>query len=252
MSRIGIWMLKRMARSTELVEESTRCSPEESLGLALELFPNFVERIRDGRVLDFGCGHGNQVRAMACHAAEVVGLDTNRDALADAEALTEGHRYRTRIRYVDSVEDLESGFNIVYSQNAMEHYPQPVKVLRTMRRLLAPGGRIVLHFCPPWLAPYGSHTRFFTPVPWVHLLFPERSVMEVRSQYRNDGAERYVEVEGGLNKMTLRKFEDCVEEAELRMEQRNLVAVKGLPLVTRIPLLREFLTNRVACVLIPR
>jgi hypothetical protein len=91
----------------------------------------------------------------------------------------------------------------------------------------------------------------FTRMPWVNLLFSESTVMRVRSLFRDDGATRYEEVKGGLNRMTLRRFERIIRESGLLLEWRRYYAVQGLPIVHRIPGLREFLTASVACVLRP-
>jgi hypothetical protein len=55
-----------------------------------------------------------------------------------------------------------------------------------------------------------------TPVPWVHLLFPERFVMQERRRYDpRDAATRYAEVSGGLNQMTLRRFLRLMRNSDL-------------------------------------
>jgi len=146
--------------------------------------------------------------------------------------------------------DLCGKFDLVISQNAMEHYRDPAGSLCLMRQAVRPGGRILITFGPPWLAPYGSHMHFFTAVPWVNVLFRERTVMAVRRHFRNDGATRYDEVRKGLNKMTLRKFKELVITSGLRPVYWKLECAKGLNSVAKIPLLREFFVNRVTCLLV--
>ena len=107
----------------------------------------------------------------------------------------------------------------------------------------------MITFSPPWYAPYGSHMHFFTKVPWVNLLFSEATVMAVRACYRADGARRYESVEGGLNKMSVGKFERIVSSAGLQFVYRSDDGVRGMDAVTHIPFVRELLTNRVTCTL---
>jgi len=104
-------------------------------------------------------------------------------------------------------------------------------------------------FGPLWLSPYGAHFGGITPLPWVHLIFSEHTIMAVRRRYYDDGAERYEEVEGGLNRMTLRKFYRVIKDAGLQIERIDLYPVKKLVPLTYIPGLREFFTNKVVCVL---
>ena len=81
---------------------------------------------------------------------------------------------------------MKGGFDIVLSHNSMEHFGDPARILDVMKSALKPDGRLYITFGPPWYAPYGSHMHFFTRVPWVNLLFSERTVMAVRARYRND------------------------------------------------------------------
>jgi len=222
-----------------------------ALGHLRLAFPNLDAMVRGRRVVDFGCGHGHQAVELAGVGAEaVLGIDINPAFLALAEERAALADVDDRVRFLRTVPDSEVGtWDLVISQDAMEHFGHPDQVLEEMFRLLAPGGRAAITFSPPWLHPYGAHMDFFTPVPWVHLLFPERTVMKVRSRFRDDGAERYEEVEGGLNRMTLGRFESLVKRSRFVTESLRFTAIRSLPLVSRTPLLREFLTSRVDCIL---
>jgi hypothetical protein len=90
----------------------------------------------------------------------------------------------------------------------------------------------------------------YTGLPWSNIIFSEKTLMDIRRRFRNDGATRYAEVEGGLNQMTVSRFERIVRSAEgVDITEFRLFAVKGLPLVTRLPGVRELLTASVSCVL---
>jgi hypothetical protein len=88
-----------------------------------------------------------------------------------------------------------------------------------------------------------------TKLPWVNILFPERVVLAVRSRYRTDGAQRYEEYEGGLNRMSLRKFDGIMKRSGAKIVYRRYVGVKGLPMVTAVPVVRELMASAAACVL---
>lgn len=108
----------------------------------------------------------------------------------------------------------------------------------------------MITFGCPWFSPYGSHMHFFCKLPWVNLIFPERTVMRVRSLYRNDGAMRYEDVESGLNKMSVAKFERIIANAGMRVLFRRYTGVKGYDFLTRLPVLRELFVNRIDCALV--
>ena len=215
---------------------------ETALSLLRTEFPDFDDMIRGRRVMDYGCGDGFQSIAMAkSGAAEVFGVDITAPRLEHARQMAAG---LPNIRFSTALE--RDGFDVVISQNSFEHFPDPAKNLDEMVAAIRPGGRILITFGPLWLAPYGAHMHFFTRCPWVNILFPEATVFRVRSLYRSDGSTRYFP---GLNKMTLRKFERLVRLSGVRCVWRRYHATANLPIVCRVPGLRELLTRQVSCIL---
>ena len=207
----------------------------------------FFEAIRGRVVLDLGCGYGNDGWALIEAGARwVAGVDFQEKILPRI------HNQKSLAYLCADARTLpfaDKTFDAILTKDSMEHFPDPAHVLKECRRILRPGGLIFITFGPLWLSPYGAHVWYFTPIPWVHLLFSERTIMSVRSRFRNDGAKRYEEVEGGLNRMTLRKFYRVIKDAGLQIERIDLYPVKKLVPLTYIPGLREFFTNKVVCVL---
>lgn len=245
-------------RSPEAVSlESDGCESavgqQVALALLERVYPELRERIRDSRVLDFGCGTGHQAVALAeIGAAEVVGVDINSEWRRRASALAAQRGIADRVRFVGRINAEDAGgFDFVFSQNSMEHFPNPDQALREMANALAPNGRLLVTFGPPWYAPYGAHMHYFTKIPWVHLIFPERVIMRVRSRYKADGARNYVDIEGGLNKMSLKKFKRLLQGSGLRVERFATEPVKGQQWLARLPALSELFTNHVTAVLFP-
>jgi SAM-dependent methyltransferase len=203
-------------------------------------FPNLASLLSNRDVLDFGCGFGDQAGAMAREfGARVTGLDKHLGLVAAAT-----RRYGDLARFTDRLDG--STFDVVISQDAMEHFDDPSSALAAMAAALRPGGVILLVFGPPWWAPYGAHMRFFCSVPWLQLWFSEKTVMAVRARYRHDGAKHYEEVESGLNKMSLAKFERIVRSSGLRVLDRHYVGVKKIQFLTKVPVVRELTTVVVA------
>ncbi len=87
-------------------------------------------------------------------------------------------------------------FDVVYSLNAFEHIPDPVKALREAIRVTRPGGMIYLRFDPVWTADSGSHFLHRIGAPWAHLLLSDNKIAEIMdangaspeevASYRND------------------------------------------------------------------
>lgn len=223
-----------------------------ALSLLQAAYPPFVSEIADKAVLDFGCGFGWQVVAMAHRGAKrAAGVDSDAAILANARELARRAGIGgSTIEFHQTLEpELYGEFDLVISQNAMEHFLDPVAIVNLMKQALKPNGKILITFGPPWLAPYGSHMRFFTTVPWVNVWFSEKTVMNVRRRFRDDGATRYEDVRKGLNKMTLRKFEQIVKGCGLRPVYWKLDCVRGIDWLGRVPVLRELFVNHVTCML---
>jgi len=222
-----------------------------ALDLLRQEFPGFDGLIAGKAVLDFGCGRGWQSLAMARGGAKrVLGVDTNTTALQSARALVGSSGLLDRLGFGEQLRAEDAGsFDVAISQNSFEHFPDPAQILRQLTGALRPGGRLLITFSPPWFAPYGSHATFFTKLPWVNLLFSERTVMRVRSRFRSDGAQRYGDVEGGLNQMSVARFERLMGTSGLEMEWKRYRCVKALNFLGEIPGMRELFVNAISCAL---
>ena len=125
-----------------------------------------------------------------------------------------------------------------------------------MRSFLRPGGEILLSFAEPWYSHSGSHIGGYAripgtnkAVPWVNLFFSDRALLALRAKFRPDHPAHLEDIEGGLNKMTLAKFRRIVRNSGLIVRDLRYFPTLGLPLVSRIPVIRELLTSAVSCTL---
>ncbi|MDO8467399.1 MAG: methyltransferase domain-containing protein [Nanoarchaeota archaeon] len=221
-----------------------------SLSKLRRVFPNFLAEIRGKRVLDYGCGYGTETIGLALNGAKyIAGLDINERFLEVARKNSNELSLSERMLFFSGPnEELKEGFDIVLSHNSMEHFSDPYKTTEDMKDFLKPGGQMYISFGPLWLSPRGSHMDF-TEIPWVNVLFDEETVMRVRSKYKDDGAKKYEEVRGGLNKMTVHKFEKLIEGSQLEVIYMKYDCIKRLNFLASIPLAREFLINNVGCIL---
>lgn len=224
---------------------------DNALSLLSAIFPDFLVSIRGRYILDFGCGSGLQALAMGRSGARYVfGLDANQQSVTEARELAAKLGLQSQVEFGATLAGEHGGrFDLVICQNSMEHFPDPARALEVMKSTLGAQGKIMITFGPPWYAPYGSHMHFFTKVPWVNILFGEKTVMRVRSHFRQDGALSYVEVEGGLNKMSIATFEGLIRSHGMRLDWHRYDCVKRLDWLAHIPVLRELFINRISCVL---
>jgi hypothetical protein len=74
----------------------------------------------------------------------------------------------------------------------------------------------------------------------------EQALIRWRAQFKTDGARKFGEVEGGLNQMTIRRFEEILQTSPFVVEELELVPIRRLKsLHHRVT--REFLTAIVRC-----
>jgi len=259
---VGERLLLTLAMPADAREEGATANYtiENCLDFARKTLSGFDRRIAGRTVLDYGCGHGWQAVAMRLQsqADRVFGLDVSDERLAHASSLAARLGCADRVGFGKAIPpELERRFDVVVSLCAFEHYPDPAGELELMRRQLRPGGELLLAFAEPWLSHSGSHFGVFTripgthrPVPWVNLVFSERALLTLRAKFRLDRPSRIQDVDGGLNKMTLGKFERIVRASGLRVTELRLFPTWGVPLVTRLPVVRELLTSAASCVLV--
>ena len=74
--------------------------------------------------------------------------------------------------------------------------------------------------------------------------------MSVRGRFRSDGAKKYEDVESGLNRMTIAKFEHLLSSCNLEIKYKNYEGIMGVNSLTKLPQGREFFTSRVTAILI--
>ena len=108
-----------------------------------------------------------------------------------------------------------------------------------MHSLLKPGGVVMVSFGPTWYHPLGGH--LFSVFPWAHLVFSESALVRWRADLRSDKATRFCEVEGGLNQMTIARFERLVRGSRFKLETLQTVPIRALRRV-HCHVTREFTT----------
>ena len=136
---------------------------------------------RQGRTLEIGAADGMVSGHLAEAGFDATALDLSSD-LFDHRARAAGVRFIQGDAAAIPFED--DGFDLAFSYNSFEHFPDPGRVLDEMIRVTRTGGIIHLDFGPLYFSPYGLHAYRSIDVPYCHLLF-EPHVLE-----------RYVEEHG--------------------------------------------------------
>jgi SAM-dependent methyltransferase len=118
-----------------------------------------------GSILDAGCGSARLTLAFAeAGAADVVGIDTSRERLAEGRARVSAHPMGACVKLIEADFDhalpfADGAFAAAASRLALMIAADPVATLRELRRVTAAGGRIVTAL---W-APVGENPWFGLP-----------------------------------------------------------------------------------------
>lgn len=134
----------------EAQEAINRPQFQHFVGEWIAALPDVAERLRGGgRVADVGCGTGWSSIWIARHfpASHVDGIDVDAISIekAQAHAAAEGVTDRVSFRLADAGGVEGAGtYDLVTIFEALHDMPDPVSVLATARRLLKPGGAVLI------------------------------------------------------------------------------------------------------------
>ena len=109
------------------------------------------------RVLDVACGTGILLRQLLAlvPGVEVYGVDASEDMLVQARMVLKGQQHvlleRVQIGTGDTagLPFAQESFDLIACTNALHDMPDPVATLSGLRRLLAPGGQLVVEDFAP-------------------------------------------------------------------------------------------------------
>lgn len=216
----------------------------EKSKLRILLGDGILSAIQGLDVIDFGCGAGTETIELAqAGARSVMGIDLLTFRFPDAERRAREAGVSDRVRFLVAP---DAPADVIVSLDSFEHFEDPGAILNVMASFLRPGGKVLTSFGPTWYHPLGGHS--FSVFPWAHLVFTEKALIRWRGEWKTDGATKFAEVEGGLNQMTIGRFERIVAASPFRIRKLEAVPIRQLRRIAT-SLTREFTTAIVRCTL---
>jgi ubiquinone/menaquinone biosynthesis C-methylase UbiE len=105
-----------------------------------------LKGVTPSRALDIGCGTGQFAARLANRGWEVFALDLCEPMAIQARANAAGVRGAVSVTVGDSehLPFATGSLDVVTCANSFHHYPHQAKVIGEMRRVLRPGGRLLL------------------------------------------------------------------------------------------------------------
>ena len=97
------------------------------------------------RVLDVGCGTGFGTEGLLQYTDDVHGLDQSRHQMEKAfEKFGKHDRVAFYRGDAERLPFADDSFDYVWSSGSIEYWPNPVATLRDFRRVVEPGGRVLV------------------------------------------------------------------------------------------------------------
>lgn len=225
------------------------------------------EMFKDKVVLDIGCGAGGKTIYYASKGVkEITGIEILEKYRNEAENLAMNYNLQDKFKFVQgdasNMPFEEETFDTIIMNDAMEHVDQPEMVLRECYRVLKKNGKLYLNF-PPYNHPYGAHLSDAIGIPWVHVFFSEKTLINTYKELvKNlpDGAERIDfriskkqdgrEYFSYINKMSIKRANNILQNSDFELEYYSEEPLRSFfKYPARIPFLKEYLVKMVVCVL---
>lgn len=208
------------------------------------------EFLSDKTVLDDCCGSGGKALLLSeLGAAKVVGIDIGAKFIDEANAFASSkgnNKVEFKVGDAHNLPFEDKSFDLVYSFDAFEHVSMPDKMLSEAKRVLKPGGKLIMSFTT-WGKAKGHHLTDAINVPWAHLLVSEESLMEAYKAKAKP--ERYVFRAGSTdskklaycNKMNLKWARKLVKNSGMKVLLFKPISYPGLlGIMTKIGLAEYF------------
>lgn len=100
------------------------------------------------RVLDIGCGLGNQTLLLAQKCGYITGIEINSEFITTARWFAEQVGNKVNVdfehRRLEEIHFPSDSFDFIFSICVLEHIPDHESIIQEVKRILKPGGRLLL------------------------------------------------------------------------------------------------------------
>ena len=224
------------------------------------------EMFKGKTVADIGCGAaGKSLYYASLGAKKVLGVEILAKYKNEAEALAQKLGLSGKFEFVaaDAAHlPFESdSIDTIIMNDAMEHVANPEAVIDECLRVLSKGGRLFVNF-PPINHPMGAHLSDLIYIPWVHLFFSEKTLVEAykllaknvpdgdaRVAFRISKKDNGDEYFSYINHMSIKRFNRILKSKGITPAYLKHIPLRSIikPFY-KLPILKEVFVKMVVCV----
>jgi len=281
--RLSKWQVLGRAKDDAGERASTFDEAEYQQWRSEELNEQFNEYfsedlVHDKDVLDFGCGAGDLSFCVSKYKPKsILGLEIVAEGIRLANERLDSMSTDVQMSFrvspsTESIDLPSDSVDVILCFDVLEHIMSFREILSEWKRVLRPGGRVLIWWVP-WFHPWGPHIESLVPLPWAHVFFSEKVLIETCARIRDmseyvpriwdfddDGKPLPNKWHGmtelpEVNRLTIKQFEKALSEEQIQIESRQIRGFGGSSLsrlsrpLSQMPLLREFLASCVTYVL---
>jgi len=146
-----------------------RASAGPIIELWTGIIAKYIDKGRETRLLDVGCGTGRFTLPIAKRFhCRVTGADMSPEMLGKAKGKDENGVVRWEIQDIHETTYSDESFDVIFMSNVIHHCNAPIKALRECHRVLGNNGIILIR--------YGAMEQIREDV--THVFFPETLVLD--------------------------------------------------------------------------
>jgi ubiquinone/menaquinone biosynthesis C-methylase UbiE len=215
-----------------------------------EFFQDKIQ-ITGKKMLDIGCGKGGKSVYYTKMGAELIGCDIEYNSIQTASKFAKLKKVSDKASFVvcdaSALPFKSEKFDIVISNNVIEHLKKCVESINEMKRVVKNNGKICINFGPPWFSPFGAHIS--NKLPWAHLVFSQTTIRNVFMKDGRKNIDFNKDLYDSVNRITIRKFKRMVAESGLQIVFFKLTTRPYFRFLVRIPFVNEFFVGQVVAML---
>ncbi|MDP3996370.1 MAG: methyltransferase domain-containing protein [bacterium] len=155
--------------------------------VVFDVLHNVLEKNKESKILDFGCGSGILVEELSSEGYKAFGVDVSREAIRFGNS--EGIK-NIKVMASDKIDFPDNVFDVVTALDVLEHLENEKLSMKEIERVLKPGGVLIV-MVPAYMFLWGvqdevaHHYRRYTESSLLTVIKKSGCILPFRTTYFN-------------------------------------------------------------------